>query len=238
MNTEVINIFINLFSSDKTVQIKLLGDSITHGVGGTGFCQDGEPIVKGFARNPKGYCWAKLLKDYLEAKYDCKVINNACTGTRIEFIIEHFEELVDAEDDLVICMIGTNNRHRYYKDGPMCTPKEQGAFFYENIKALYQKFIAAGKQVIFMANIPASKANEQDGADFKRLIHMCDINALYEKAAEECGFPFVSLYRRFSAYCESNDIVLDTLLADGLHPNDKGYDVMFALLLQEFGLQA
>ena len=48
------------------LRIKLLGDSITHGVGGTGFCQDGEPIVQNFARNPNGFCWAKLLKEYLE----------------------------------------------------------------------------------------------------------------------------------------------------------------------------
>ena len=236
MNTEVIHIFQKLFSSNKSVHIKLLGDSITHGVGGTGFCQDGEPIVTGYARNPNGYCWAKLMKEYLEANYDCQVTNNACTGTRIEFIIEHFEELVDVDDDLIICMIGTNNRHQRFDELPMRTPEEQSAIFYENIKVLYQKFVSAGKQVIFMANIPASKANEQDGVDYKRLIHMCDINMLYEKAYEECGFAFVSLYRRFSEYCEKNHVELDSLLADGLHPNDKGYDVMFALGKREFGL--
>ena len=141
---------------------------------------------------------------------------------------------MDAEDDLVICMIGTNNRHRYYHEGPMRTPEEQSAIFYGNIKVLYHKFLAAGKQIIFMANIPASIENEQDGADFKRLIHMSDINEMYEKAATECGFPFISLYRRFSEYCEKNHVKLDSLLADGLHPNDKGYDVMFELLMKEF----
>ena len=49
---------------EKIFHIKLLGDSITHGVGGSGFCQDGERIVEGYARNTKGYCWAKLLKEH------------------------------------------------------------------------------------------------------------------------------------------------------------------------------
>lgn len=236
MNQNVSTIFKQLLSSEKTIHIKLLGDSITHGVGGTGFVQDGEPIVANFARNPNGYCWAKLLKDYLESNYDCMVNNNGCTGTRIEFVIEHFDTLVSEEDNLVICMIGTNNRHQRYDEPPMRTPDEQRSRFYENIKVLYQKFLDAGKQVIFMANIPASEANEQDGAEYKRLIHMVDINALYEKASLEFGFPMVSLYRRFSEYCDQNKIELDTLLADGLHPNDRGYDVMYHLLKKEFGV--
>ncbi|MBQ3100380.1 MAG: hypothetical protein IJC50_05245, partial [Clostridia bacterium] len=55
--------------SKGNIRIKLLGDSITHGLGGVGFEQDGEPIVEGFARNPNGYCWAKLFKDYMQEKY-------------------------------------------------------------------------------------------------------------------------------------------------------------------------
>ena len=31
-------------------------------------------------------------------------------------------------------------------------------------------------------------------------------------------------------YCRENSIALDSLLADGLHPNDEGYRVMFSLL--------
>ena len=94
-------------------RIKLLGDSITHGVGGDGFKQDGEPIVGEFRRNPLGYCWAKNFAAVMAERYGAAVINNACTGTNIEFVIENFDTLVDPCDDLVICTIGTNNRHQY-----------------------------------------------------------------------------------------------------------------------------
>lgn len=215
------------------LRIKLLGDSITHGVGGTGFCQDGEPIVQNFARNPNGFCWAKLLKEYLESKYNCSVVNNACTGTRIEFIIENFDTLVESSDDFVICMIGTNNRHQYMKTGEKITREAWGLAFYQNILKLNELFVKNNKKVIFMANIPASAENEKDGADYWRILHMNDINDIYKKASAEKGFTLISLYDLLSSYIKENDLSIDSLLKDGLHPNDDGYKIMYQLLVKE-----
>lgn len=89
-----------------------------------------------------------------------------------------------------------------------------------------------GNPVIFVANIPASQSNDQDGVDHWRIIHMCDINDIYKKAADECGIALISLYDLFMQYCKENDVVLDSLLCDGLHPNDDGYKVMFDLLVE------
>ena len=83
-----------LSAAKSGARIKLLGDSITHGVGGAGFMQDGEHIVAEFSRNKNGFCWAKLFREYLLEKYGCEVVNNACTGTNIQFVIENFETLV------------------------------------------------------------------------------------------------------------------------------------------------
>ena len=229
-----------LLAQTKTLHIKLLGDSITHGVGGTGFAQNGAPIATEFSRNPDGYCWAKQFKDYMEKTYNCTVTNNACTGTKIDFILAHFDTLVDAEDDLIICTIGTNNRHRYYKDFPDGMPAREdvGADFYQKIFRLYDRLKAAGKQVIFVANIPATKENEQDGAEYWRVLHMDDINAIYKAAHAKLGFPFISLYDKLSAYCAETNTALEDLLPDGLHPGDRCYDIMFHLLMKEFGLFA
>lgn len=225
-----------LLSEKKNVRIKLLGDSITHGVGGTNFQQNGDAIIQGFARNPKGYCWANKFKDYMEKTFDCSVINNACTGTAIEFIINNFNTLVDKDDDLIICTIGTNNRHIYFDSGDKLTREQLGTRFYNNVVKLYNMFLSAGKDVIFMANIPASAKNEQDGENFWRILHMDDINAIYKKAAEKHGFPLISMYDLFTEYCKSNNVSVDSLLCDGLHPNDKGYDVMYDLILKEVKL--
>lgn len=221
-----------LLNSGKNVRIKLLGDSITHGSGGTGYEQDGEEFITGFRRNTKGYCWAKLFREYMEEKYDCTVINNGCSGTTIEYIISNFDILVDKEDDLVICTIGTNNRHKFFDQvNKKPSRDEMCQSFYSNILALNKKFTEANINVIFVANIPASKANDyQDGENYWRIIHMCDINELYKKAQAECGYTLISLYDRFLEYCEKENIFFETLLKDGLHPNDKGYKIMYELL--------
>ena len=222
-------------SADRIIQIKLLGDSITHGVGGTGFDQNGEPITEGFARNPDGYCWANLFKKHMEAALPCRVINNACTGTTIEFVIARFGELVSPEDDLVICAIGTNNRHQYFADAPKKTPQIMAESFSGNIEVLYEKFKAAGVPVIFVANIPASEENERGGEDFWRILHMNDIHDLYVNAAGTLGFPLIDLYSLWNAYCAEHGVSTDALLADGLHPNDAGEDVIFDLMLGALG---
>lgn len=236
MNKEVIKIFSRLNGAGRTIHIKLLGDSITHGVGGSGFLQEGVKIVEGWNRNPNGYCWAKQFKDYMESHYDCTVVNNGCTGTNIQFVLEHFEELVDEEDDIILCTIGTNNRHQYFNDNPKHTVQEHMDIFYQNIVALQERMKETGKDFIFMANIPASAENEKDGQDFYRLFHMNDVRDLYVKAAAAYGFPLICMYDLFTDYCEQNGIFLDSLLADGLHPNDTGYDVMYTLLMKEIGL--
>lgn len=65
---------------------------------------------------------------------------------------------------------------------------------------------------------------------------MNDIHDLYMKASVEQGFACVDLYTSFLGYCESRGLTLDSLLADGVHPNDAGYKAMFELMLVELGI--
>ncbi len=225
----------NNIKGKRSPVIKLLGDSITHGVGGTGFKQDGEPIVEEFKRNPNGYCWAKSFAELMAERYGATVINNACTGTAIEFVINHFDTLVSESDDLVICTIGTNNRHQYMKTGTKRDRNEMIDTFYSNVLALDAKFRAAGVPVIFVANIPATAENEKDGADYWRILHMKDIADLYKLASAERGFALISLYDAMNEYLRRTGKPLESLLGDGLHPNNDGYDVMLRLLLDALG---
>ena len=237
MNKNITEIISKITLAEKPVRIKLLGDSITHGVGGTGFKQNGDPVVEGYSRNKDGYCWANLFKDYMERQFNAIVVNNGCTGTKIEFIINNFDALVDNDDDIIICTIGTNNRHQDKTEKRMNTPKEHMEEFYNNIIKLHSMFVEAKKDVIFVANIPASVENEKrDDEVLKRLFHMSDVNNLYLKASLECGFPFISMYSRFLEYCDLKGVSTESLLADGLHPNDNGHDVIFRIMLKELGI--
>lgn len=221
---------------DKTIRIKLLGDSITHGVGGTGFAQDGNVIVGNFYRNKSGYCWAKMFAEYMQSMYHCEVVNNACTGTTIEYILDNFDALVDDNDDIILSAIGTNNRHQYKNAPRIHTKEEHMQEFYGNLLTLHEKIKARGKDIIFISNIPASPENEKDGEDYYRLFHMCDLNALYLKAAYALKIEYVSLYNLLFRYCRERGIAVDSLLSDGLHPNDSGHLVIFELIIMALGL--
>ncbi len=236
MNREVAKIFSKVVLAENTIKIKLLGDSITHGVGGTGFDMNGEHIVGEFYRSPDSYCWANSFKKHMEDNYNCTVTNNACTGTRIDFVIENFDTLVAPDDDIVICTIGTNDRHQYYVDAPMHTREEHMKIFYDNVIELNDRFAKRGRDYILVANIPSSAENEAGTDEYARLFHMSDVNDIYMKVATEYGFPFISMYELFLEYCDARNIDYSTLLCDGLHPNDAGYDVMYKLLLHETGL--
>lgn len=226
----------SVLASRKNVKIKLLGDSITHGVGGEGWAQTGEVIVEGWAQSPDSFCWANMFRDYMKEKYSAKVVNKACTGTAVEFIIKHFQTLVDADDDIIVCTIGTNNRHQTMTSGERMSREVMMSNFYENVKKLAALIDDMKIPVIFMANIPASQSNEQDGADYWRILHMNDINDAYKRLERECGATVVSLYDSFTAYCEKNGLPVDRLLGDGLHPNNEGYRVMFDLIVEAFGV--
>lgn len=36
-------------------------------------------------------------------------------------------------------------------------------------------------------------------------------------------------------YCKYTDTPIDSLLSDGLHPNDNGYKIMFEIILEKLG---
>jgi lysophospholipase L1-like esterase len=232
----VAELFERVLRQRKHPKIKLLGDSITHGVGGSGWEQNGNLIVEGWNESPNGYSWANLFRDYMKEKYDAVVVNKACTGTNVEFLMKHFSVLVDSDDDLIVCTIGTNNRHKYFKHGDKPERDEFFEQFCNTLKQMYGMFQACGIPTVFVANIPASEENEKDGKDYWRILHMCDINDGYKKLARDCDAPVLSMYDLFCDYCKENGLTPEQLLCDGVHPNDQGYKVIFELLIKEFGV--
>ena len=241
MNTQAAKLFSQMLLSDKPVRVKLLGDSITHGRAGTGFDENGENFVTNFRRNNDGYCWAKLMAEHLGKQYGCQVINNGCCGVNTSFLIKHFHTLVEPADDIIICTIGTNDRAQYKKDGPRPTREGHLAKVYREMQQLAELFRDAGKQVIYVANIPAILETDEgvfprEGLPYWRPLHMHDIHDLWVKVCLEKDLPLIDLYTAMTDYCDVRGIPLNDLLADGLHPNDRGYEVIFRLLMAELGI--
>lgn len=223
----------DMFQSKREKTIKLLGDSITSGMGGSNFAKDGDVIVSTswatWNVNTKGYCWANLLKEQMELKYSCTVKNWGTDGVDSDFILDQINQgkLVEKSDDMVILMIGTNDRLNYSKNGS----KEK---LYENISNIVDKVQSMNKEIILMSSIPASKSNEESTKEPK-IFHMSDVDQVIQNVARDKGMEYISLYKGMIDYCSAKNIPVDDLLRDGVHPNDEGYLVMYDLIRNALG---
>lgn len=238
---------VGLIRSGEITKIKVIGDSITHGMGGAGFqvdYGDGKVICVidamsgsngvSFKVNTKGECWANSFKKYIETKYPYVTVN--CWGTRgmsahswltrghteNNVFKNCVEQLITDEDELVICMIGTNDR-------------SQGANIEEfdlNMTTIINYILGKGKKLLLMSSLPASLSNENDGTQH---FNMEDVNNSLCNFANNYNLWFVSLYNEVNKYLRNSKISLDSILGDGLHPNDEGYNLMYELLLENLG---
>lgn len=134
--------------------------------------------------------------------------------------------IYEETDDFVIMQFGTNDRHCFYTPDFTC----------ENlVEATNTIKDATGAEVILMASCPASYRFEY-GDDAVRYYHMWDVRNEVAQASERLGMPYVDNYSAFMRYASEHNIAIDELLADGLHPNDLGYKVMYENIMQTFGL--
>ena len=236
--TQINAAFANLTKANSSkMKIVLAGDSITHGVGGTGFAQDGDTIVGNFKRNTKGYCWANLFRNYIDANFNAEVINNGCTGTTSVWWNSNKEALIPAGTDTCILMIGTNDRSTP-SESP-ATKQELLDRFYTNLSSIVNYCLANNTNIVLMSPIPASASNEDYTADgYIRLLKCFELNEVVQRVAAEKSLEYINLYELFYDYCYVKGIDFSTLLGDGLHPNDAGYRMMFYEIIKGCSLAA
>lgn len=250
-NKTTLDMIPEMLLSNETTHIKLLGDSITQGMGSTGYVgytitendeqisvrgngpdynSKGEDYVEGdylgelgtrrWYESTSSTGWSNKLKSYFESKFDCVVKNYGMSGIASGNLSGLCEPLVSDEDDIVILMIGTNDRTSTTK-----------ANFKANVMNFVNFLRGRKKKVVLMGSTPVSVANEAEH-DF----HMEDVNTILQSIAYSCNVAFISVYDHFIDYCNTKGIEIDTLLKDGLHPNDAGYEVMFKIISRSLGV--
>lgn len=294
-------------SNSKKIRIKLVGDSITEGAKGSNADKKGPLIVTSnitkagvvvddgavglstsqWNINVGGHCWANELKKYLEKKYNCEVINYGCGGFSSYNVVNHLTDLIEDNDDIIIIMIGTNDR---ISVDPLHGKPTSIETYITNIQTIYNYCKRYNKKVIFMANIPASARNEgiagtiptssndvvqynsindfpapsatiaeskkayydkstglyyrcvASGSTYMfaevRHFHMEDVDTALMAFAYRNNIEYISVFKLFSQYCRMTNTRVEDLLADNLHPNDEGYDIMFYLITNALGISS
>lgn len=250
---DVIGKYLTLNAPNYNYRICLVGDSITQGMGSSGF-QQYDAVIDGKTYNVRGngpnnpnatsdykigeYLWtsggrrwyealdgngwAQLFKKYMNEKFHIIVRNFGMSGINSEDLKYFINNFMDTyyNFDCIVLMIGTNNRE-----------KENLESLYADMNDTIKTIKNYGKDLIIMSCIPASIENEKN---FR--IHMEDIHNALRNISCENKIPFISVYNLFIDYCSKKGIKIDTLLSDGLHPNNEGYKVMFQLISNAMGI--
>lgn len=224
-----------VFTDGAHTQIKFLGDSITAGARGTGYDYHDtnndliwESDTTSYYENTAGHCWVNTVRDYLAEKFGCTCKNYGVTGATSHSFLAHIDtdSIVSADDDIVVVCIGINDRSN---------ANSSYTLLHDRVAGIYDKVTAMGKPCILMSEIPSSLANET-GTPTKNF-HCEDIDIIYQTVAYEKNIEYIPLYRLFNEYTQSRGITIESLLsADGLHPNDTGYDVIAYLFLNYLGI--
>lgn len=250
---DVIGKYMTLNAPAYNYRICLIGDSITQGMGSSGFQQydaviDGQTYnVRGNGpNNPNatsdykigeylwteggrrwyealdGNGWAQLFKNYMNEKFKIIVRNFGMSGINsgdLKYFINNFMD-TKFNFDCIVLMIGTNNRENGNLES-----------LYADMNDTIKTIKNYGKDLIIMSCIPASIENEKTFS-----VHMEDVHNVLRNVSCENKIPFISVYNLFIDYCSNKGIKIDTLLSDGLHPNNEGYKVMFQLISNAMGI--
>lgn len=203
---------------NENTRICLIGDSITQGLGSTGFIRysttenSTEISVRGngpeYPDADNNYQVGRFLWEH-DVRRWYEALNGRGWAHLLKDFLEsrfhctvknygmsginsnHLFEFIDeltAGFDVVILTIGINDRGG---------TKE---CFYFNVKKCVEQLKAAGKEVILMANIPVSASYESHCR-----FHMEDVAGIVSKVSDETNVTFISLYDSFIKYCESTN---------------------------------
>jgi lysophospholipase L1-like esterase len=137
------------------------------------------------------------------------------------------EQRYSEDDDFVLIQYGTNDRFT----------NTSNVSTYTNLRSICEmlkdKFSA---KPILLCSCLASEEQETTSASVTYFYHMKDVRNAIANLASDLGVPFIDNYSAFIEYAEQKDITTDDLLADGLHPNDRGYRVMYMNIMKALGL--
>ncbi len=207
-------------SSAEGLRIVAFGDSTTFGYG----VDESYPM--------------KLVMRLLQGGRVATVINAGFNGDTTAGARNRFARDVLARDpDIVIVQFGLNDQTiRLYQRPEEITPYVTQADFAAHLRHFAEKLRKLDKRIVFMTPNPMcwTSTLEKHYPEGPYLDHPDGGNALLERYAEcirqisrEQNAKLIDVYAAFQAYAdESNRSLQDLYLEDGVHPNERGYDLI------------
>jgi len=184
--------------------------------------------------------FAQRIDELLAKKgIEAKIINSGIPGShtghqednnlfKIRHALDRFKsDVLDYNPDIVIIGFGTNDAHidNDHSYGPSRIPLTK---YRDNLEFMIQELLAKNINIILIA--PNILGNKYGDIQNKRLIKyvdvVCDLAHKYKTG-------LVNNYQLFIQYQLKTGISYETLMLDGVHPNDKGHKLIAKQLMNE-----
>ncbi len=202
----------------------------------------GASITQGFWDTEGG--WVGRLRQYYDEKYIADmtldqptIFNLGISANKASDVLERFEGETNSRqqrskgrkhDLAIVIAVGTNDA--VLENGVPWSSVDQ---YETNLKKLIQvaRKYTARIMIVGLASCDESKTMpvSWDSAISYKNESISEIENIMKKVASESSLPFVPIFNAF----KEKDIQVG-LLADGLHPNNKGHEFIFNLVKPEF----
>ena len=152
--------------------------------------------------------------------------NYGVSGAGTTYVLDNITGLLDGDESIVMCLVGSNDR----------IPNSSSDDVYElenNLKLIYLSILDRGANPVLLSSTPASISNE---VDIQRDFDKGDVDSAAMAAASTFGYEHIDVYNYILEYCELTGTSIDSLLADGVHPNDEGYRLAFNYISRKIGV--
>jgi lysophospholipase L1-like esterase len=215
----------------ENCSVKIIGDSLAAGAGSSMSYKTEEIIfeddnIKYFKRIAPNSWWG-LLEKYLKNNYNCcAVSNNGCGGAYSYQINKYLDKLILAEDQLVLVLIGLNDRKLNNGMIELMT----------NCQEIIDKLICMNKTVVLLTPTPSVHSNE---CYHNRIFHTDEVVEILREIAKEKNIKLVDVYKNINEYLETNHLKIDDIIYgdgcvnDGLHPSDFMQKMIFKQVIEE-----
>ncbi|MDF2791091.1 MAG: hypothetical protein K0S80_4193 [Neobacillus sp.] len=207
--SKITNHDINKITINKSAVIDFIGSSVTSGYGAT----------------TPNLSWVERLHAYLSKSSDKLMVNNrAISGYSTADVINNdvVGKVIADKPDLIIfedCLINDFGRPNLGADKS-----------YENMQLIINQLKTAlpkSKIVILPPNITMTSLNNTKSA-IGNLTYTEYVKNIGDKVSHLNGVMYIDFWPRYDKLVRQNNLQLqDTLIQDGIHPNDIGYDFWF-----------
>lgn len=147
---------------------------------------------------------------------------------KIKHALDRFEtDVLAHKPDLVTFGFGTNDAYidSKVKDGPSRIPLDK---FRDNLTYMIKTLKAQGSEIILI--VPNIMSGNSGGIQNDRLLLY---RKVLKKLSRKYHTGFVDNYMGFLDYQKKTGEPYETLIPDGVHPNDKGHELIAASLAKE-----